>query len=84
MEQEPIKIEILDETPVKPEMEERKVAGAQRAVETAAQTAVTTAQSAWQSETRKKVTGKLSDGAARSAQFVQDRVAQADGDQASS
>jgi hypothetical protein len=77
MDQEPLKIEIGDETPLQAEISENP-SSAQRI----AQTAVSSTQKAWQSETRKKVTGKISAGAVKGAQLVQDRVAKAAADQA--
>jgi hypothetical protein len=76
---EPLKIEILEEeSPLQPEIPPQRPPLAQRAAETA----VAATQQAWQSETRKKATSKLSAGAAKSAQFVQEKVAAAAAQQA--
>ena len=76
---EPLKIEIPDEeTPLQPETDSARPALTKRAAETA----VAAGQQAWQSETRKKVTGKISAGAAKSAYYVQEKVADAAAQQA--
>ena len=78
MNQEPIKIEILEED-IPATAEERNL---KREIgERVAKTAVSTGKKVWQSETRKKVTRSLGKGAtavaAKGSQIVQERVVKA-------